>query len=257
MSETVRPAIYAPPATHNAVVIPYTHVRGHRPHPFALLIPGSWKFDGARLRWSPRSTLVSLIGGVNGTTKGERQSDPVNAAAMQNAAIRSKTARFFTVGDPRLGKFSQFVVCYAVRSRKGKVYPHFALPSEVYGMDAHGRISRRTDYEWLDGLNAHLVTAGHVPPMSWGELEDQADVVRARIKANTQRALKEANRRPVLEERVEADKARLSAMLKAYAEQFPKGKEEWDSAAPSADHDDGASLDGMSDPDDLTDADRL
>lgn len=233
-------------ATHSAA-LPFNIVKGRRPHAFGLLFSGRWRFDGARKVWRPRMNLVNLIPGCNGVTEAGKDSKgltQVNAGSLTDKAAKTALVRFFLSGDGRLGPFADFQRIFSVRTPSGRVVPHFALPCEVYHRDAHGRVGRSFDHKWLDGLFAHVVKAGLIPPMDYGSFEaamERHTREEAGIKA---RLLRRGSNKDALTERLDELLMRGRDMASAFDEQFPDARALWlEAERPGDDGDDGAAFD--------------
>lgn len=226
--------------------LPYNIVKGRRPHAFGLLFSGRWRFDGGREVWRPRMNLVNLIPGCNGVTetgKDARGLTQVNAGSLTDKAAKTALVRFFLSGDRRLGEFKDFQRIFHVRTTTGRVVPHFALPCEVYHRDAHGRVGRSFDHKWLDGLFAHVVKAGLIPPMDYGSFEAAMER-HAREEAGLKaRLLRRGSNKDALTERLDELLIRGRDMANAFEEQFPDARALWLEAERPGEDDDGAAFD--------------
>lgn len=233
------------PAAHSAA-LPFNAVKGRRGHAFGLLFTGRWRFDGARKLWRPRMNLVNLIPGCNGvidTGKDSKGLTQVNAGHLTDKAAKTALVKFLLSGDRRLGAFADFQRVFQVRTPSGRVVPHFALPCEVYHRDAHGRVGRSFDHKWLDGLFAHVVKAGLIPPMDYGSFEaamERHTREEAGLKA---RLLRRGSNKEALTERLDELLMRGRDMASAFDEQFPDARALWLEAERPGDDDDGAAFD--------------
>jgi len=209
-------------STAKIQALPHTAVKGLKRSPFAIMFTGAWTFNSAAGMWRPKMLTPSLQSGVN--------QDGADLAKlgkiMQDKAAKSASVRVFLTGDTqKLGKYGDFLTRYPVRLLKGGVVAHYALVNETYHEDALGRIYRKIDSEWLDGLFTHVVKAGFVYPPSIADRDAAISRLEASIKTITNRLERPGVPVEALEMRRCELVKRRDAMLAAFAKQFPNAAE--------------------------------
>jgi hypothetical protein len=197
--------------------IPHGAVKGLKRNPFALMFTGLWSYLPKLDGWRPKMLLPSLQIGVNGDGGDvSKLGSTISGAANKSAAVR-----VFKTGDRRLGRYAKFLTRYPVQLKSGKVVMHYALACETYHEDALGRIVRKIDQDWLEGLAHHVFKTGLVLP----PLKADLDAAVSRVDEQITRIDERMRQRSAPRDELEIRRAQLvtlrEKMTASFEEQFP------------------------------------
>lgn len=195
--------------------LPLTAIKGHIKHPFAIIFTGLWSYSAKLNVWRPKMLCHRILPGLQGGEPGNP------GAKLSDMASKSTSRRVFLNGDRRLGSFAGFLTSYPVRLKSGNVAAHYALACETYHVDAIGRIVRKIDQEWLEGLSSHVVKNGLVLP----PLRADLDAATSRVTGQIARIDDKMTVRGAARDELEIRRAGLvtlrEKMIASFDKQFP------------------------------------
>jgi hypothetical protein len=200
--------------------LPKAAVVGLRKHPFMLLFSGKWRFNSRVGQWQPRMTCPQVQIGLH--TDGEDRSQL--GTVMEAAALKTRGVRALKAGDKSLGSYANFLLEYPVKivtGSKAKIVSHFALANETYHTDRLGRIIRKVDPLWLEGLFKRVLKAGIVLPPVGADLRREMARVEGMVARIDERMTVRGAPRDELETRRAVLVKLLTSMETAFREQFP------------------------------------
>lgn len=196
--------------------LPVAVVKGIKRNPFALMFTGLWSYVPKLDGWRPKMLLPSLQIGINGD-----KSPDVLGSTISDAAAKSASVRVFKTCDRRLGRYANFLTRYPVRLKNGSLKQHYALACETYHVDALGRIVRKVDHDWLEGLAHHVVKAGLILPPLKADLDRAVSRVNGQIARIDERMTVRGAPRDELEIRRTALVTLRDKMTASFERQFP------------------------------------
>jgi len=200
--------------------LPKSVVVGLRTSPFMLLFSGKWRFNSRVGQWQPRMTCPQVQIGLHADGEDRSQIGTV----MEAAALKTRGVRALKAGDKSLGAYASFMLEYPVKiinGGKAKIVSHFALAHETYHTDRLGRIIRKVDPMWLDGLFKRVLKAGIVLPPVGADLRREMARVEGMISRIDDGMTVRGAPRDELEIRRAALVRLLTSMETAFREQFP------------------------------------
>ena len=200
--------------------LPKSAVVGLRRHPFMLLFSGKWRFNSRVGQWQPRMTCPQVQIGLHADGEDRSQLGTV----MEAAAVKTRGVRALKAGNKSLGAYADFLLEYPVKIVKGGkavIVSHFALANETYHTDRLGRIIRKVDPLWLEGLFKRVLKAGIVLPPVGADLRRETARVEGMIARIDERMTVRGAPRDELETRRAALVRLLTGMETAFREQFP------------------------------------
>lgn len=202
-------------ATKSVNALPLTAIKGHTKHPFAIIFTGLWSYSAKLNVWRPKMLCHRILPGLQGGEPGAA------GAKLSDMASKSTSRRVFLNGDRRLGEFARFLISYPVRLKNGKVGSHYALACETYHEDVIGRIVRKFNQEWLDGLCNHVVKKGLVLPPLRADLDAATSRITNQISVIDDKMTVRGAARDELEIRRAALVALREKMITSFDKQFP------------------------------------
>jgi len=208
-----QPIVERPAKSINA--LPLTVIKGLKKHPFAVMFTGLWSYLPKLDGWRPKMLCHRILPALDGDKEGSP------GLAMRDMASRSTARRVFLNGDLSLGQYANFLTRYPVRLKSGKVGAHYALACETYHDDPLGRIVRKINQEWLEGLAQHVVKAGLILP----PLKSDLDIAVSRVSAQIARIDERMTVRGAPRDELEIRRAQLvtlrEKMTASFEKQFP------------------------------------
>lgn len=195
--------------------LPFNVVKGFKPTPFVLRFTGLWNYIPKMDAWRPKMLTPKIRKGTNGDT------DQQIGSAIVAAGDKHRMVQVFAKGDRRLGRYSEFYLRWPVHMSGNIIASHFGLASETYHKDSLGRIVRKVNQEWLEGLFTHVVKTGLILPPLRSDLDAAVSRVSGQITVIDERMTVRGAARDELEIRRAQLVTLREKMIASFEKQFP------------------------------------